>query len=94
MIKICPGCNKQFGTHDKRKKYCSVDCAKRGKCKRNSVWNKGDREYMRKVWARQEAYYLNALAHECGVDTIADYIYNNYQRYKGNKGANRDGVYC
>lgn len=80
MIKTCPVCGKQFESNDMRKVYCSKECARRSRSKFNSKYNIRVAQKKRMEWARGEAEYLNHLAYECGVDELADYIYNNYEK--------------
>lgn len=83
MIKICPICGEQFETHDRRKKYCSTECARHAKISQNNNWNKGEREEKRLKWVHEEAYKIYELALEenaYGMDDLVDYIYNNYNK--------------
>lgn len=80
MNSVCSICGREFETHDKRKKYCSRECARQAKLNQNNNWNKVEREEKRINWAKDEARYLNHLAYETGVDELADYIYNNYNK--------------
>lgn len=85
MSKSCLVCGKQFETHDKRKKYCSVGCAKHAKIKQNSVWNKDDRDKNRREWARYEAEWLYHVAITSGVDALTDCVYNRFEKRKRRK---------
>lgn len=80
MIKVCPVCGKEFETHDKRKKYCSRECARRAKFNQHNNWNKGKREEERMEWAKNEARDILRMASTLTVDQLAYYIYNNYNK--------------
>lgn len=85
MIKVCPHCSKEFECFNKNQKYCSADCAYRARLNGNSRRMRATRTEDRKEWAKEEARYLNHLTYECGVDELADYIYNNYNKRRGRK---------
>lgn len=80
MNKTCPICGKQFETHDKRKKYCSIECARRARSSQNYTWNKNDRDAKRMEWAKNEARDILRMASTLTVDQLAYYIYNNYEK--------------
>lgn len=80
MNRLCLICGRVILSDDKRKRYCSDACANRGRLNRESKKRRETRTADRKLWALHEAQYLNAMVHECGVDCIADYVYNNYKR--------------
>lgn len=82
MIKSCPICGTQFETHDLRKRYCSNKCAYQGRVNSNNKRMEATRTANKRAWAMREAHCLNHLAYECGVDELADYIYNNYNQRK------------
>lgn len=93
MIKTCPVCGKQFESNDMRKVYCSKECARRSRSKFNSKYNIRVAQKKRMEWAKNEAEYIFDLCidiHEKAKenifvdDRLADYIYNNYNRRKGN----------
>lgn len=77
MSKTCLRCGKQF-TPCNHRLYCSDQCARQAKVNHNNEWNKRSRDKQWRKQARDEARYLHHLAYECGVDEMADYIYNNY----------------
>lgn len=80
MIKTCPICEKHFETHDKRKKYCSIQCARRAKINNNSERNKDYREEKRWDWAYSEAEKIQRIR---GIDELAGHVYNSYSKKKG-----------
>lgn len=87
MIKACPTCGKQFESNDMRKVYCSEECARRSRSKFNSKYNIRVAQKKRMEWAYIEAEKVSEIAITTGgnyIDELADYIYNNYNRRKGN----------
>lgn len=83
MNSVCSICGREFETHDKRKRYCSRECARQAKLNQNNNWNKVEREEKRIEWAYQEADKLSEIVITTGgsyMDMLADYIYNNYNK--------------
>lgn len=80
MDVICKLCGTEFNTTDRRQKYCSDVCAHRARSNSNNKRLKAMRTNGRKEWAHRQAEHLNHLTYECGVDELADYIYNNYNK--------------
>lgn len=80
MIKTCPICAKHFETHDKRKKYCRRKCAKRAKIRQNSECNKRSRDEKRINWAYNEAEKIRLMSRQGKLDSLDEYIYNNYRK--------------
>lgn len=80
MIKTCLTCGKQFESTDKRQRYCSIDCAYRARLNNNSKRMRSVRTDDRREWARHEAEKLYNMATTRGVDELADFVYNSYNR--------------
>lgn len=85
MIKTCLVCGKQFEGGGNRY-YCSNGCAYKAKIKNNAKYSREKKTEDRKKWAYAEAEKLaHLLVDQDAMDELTDYIYNNYQKYKGRK---------
>lgn len=82
MIKTCAWCHNHFDTYDKRRKYCSSQCALQARRHSNSQRMSATRTQDKVEWARHEAEKLLGMANECGVGCVTDYVYNNYKERK------------
>lgn len=80
MNRLCLICGRVILSDDKRKRYCSDACANRGRLNRESKKRRETRTADRKDWAMMEAVQLKELANSCGIDCLANYVYNNYKR--------------
>lgn len=52
----CPNCGKEFVPKDKRQKYCSVECRKERKRRKNRIYMQTHKEQMkitRRIWRRK-----------------------------------------
>lgn len=79
MFKTCANCGKEFQVSPQRRRYCSQECAHRGHIARAKIIQKRLDSDARRVWAYHEAEVLLGLVAK-GVDQIASYIYNNFNR--------------
>lgn len=84
MIKTCLVCGKQFEGGSNRY-YCSNGCAYKAKIKNNAKYNREKKTEERREWAHAEAQCLGEIMNGEDIDALSDYIYNNYQKYKGRK---------
>lgn len=80
MIRICAYCGKDFSTYDKRIKYCSEDCSRRFRLDAQKKRSSVNRNRHKQSWAQHEAQRLYEISHDCGVDCLTDYVYNNYKK--------------
>lgn len=78
MSKTCPICGKQFDSEDRRKRYCSLECAERARLNGCNVRAKSLRDDHRREWAKREAYQLQQMAQRYDLEFLADYVYNSY----------------
>lgn len=88
MNSICPICGREFDQQDSSKRprtYCSRECYKKNNVLQCTERKKLSRDKARLEWAKDEARYLNHLAYECGVDELAEYIYNNHNKRRKTK---------
>ena len=84
MIKTCLVCGNQFEGGGNRY-YCSDACAYKAKIKNNAKYSRKKNTEARKKWAHKEAQCLSEAMNQFDMDKLADYIYNNYQKYKRRK---------
>lgn len=87
MSKLCAWCGRHFDTEDKRRKYCGETCARRARMLSKNTGMRAIRTKPRREWARHEAEVLSTMNRECGVEELADYVYNSFNKRKG-KGSN------
>lgn len=85
MKKVCKICGKEFETTYPQKKYCSAECAIRAKSRVNVRCNAKRAEAKRRAWARHEAEILYHAAQKSGVDGLAEYIYNKFNKRRKTK---------
>lgn len=88
MCRRCLICGEQITTRDKRRRYCSDECARRAKISQNNEYNKRNRDKKRIKWAYNEAEKISNIAFIMGsnyMDELADYIYNNYKQRRKTK---------
>lgn len=60
MNKICPVCGKQFEIDDKRKKYCSAECARRSHLEQARLSSADCREQRR---YEEQHKYISQIVH-------------------------------
>lgn len=83
-MSICSECGREFTETKVRRgyprKYCSKACYRAANRKQCLKRRRLEIDNERREWAYKEARYLNHIAYEVGVDELADYVYNNYNK--------------
>lgn len=80
MTELCPRCGRVILGGDKRRKYCSAECAKLTRLHQQARRTQATRTASRAEWARQEAEKIGEMYRERGVDCLANYVFLNYKR--------------